>query len=108
MVSVQEMMHHVIEPPAKTLFTSVRVVIDKQHGTVEHGPKTAEDWEKLRSAAVQLGESIYLLKIRRPIAPADDKEPRDVTELMPSQILTKLLKDPALLQAVSSSAKPTQ
>ena len=98
-VSVQELMHHVIAPAADTLFTSVRVVVDKQHGEVEEGPKTDADWEKIQNAAVTLGEAVYLLKVRRPIAPADDKERRDATELTPPQVLAKLQKDPVLWEA---------
>jgi hypothetical protein len=98
-VSVQELMHHVIAPAADTLFTSVRIVVDKQHGDVEEGPKTDADWEKIHNAAVTLGESVYLLKIRRPIAPADDRERRDATELTPPQVLAKLQKDPVLWDA---------
>ena len=99
MVSVQEMMHDVIAPAADTLFKSVRIVVDKPRGMVEHGPKTDADWEKIRSAAVTLGESVFLLKVRRPIAPKEDTAPRHTTELMPSQILEKLLKDPVLWDA---------
>jgi hypothetical protein len=98
-VSVQELMHDLIEPAAKTLFTSVRVVIDKPHGTVEYGPKTDADWEKIRSAAVTLGEGVYLLKVARPIVPADDRDPRDATELTPPEILKKLQRDPVLWEA---------
>jgi hypothetical protein len=98
-VSVQEMMHDLIAPAAETLFTSVRIVVDKQHGMVEYGPKTDADWEKIRSAAVTLGEGVYLLKVRRPIVPADDRDPRDATELTPPEILKKLQRDPVLWEA---------
>ena len=92
-------MHDLIKPAADTLFTSVRIVVDKPHGTVEQGPKTDADWEHIRSAAVTLGEGVYLLKIRRPIAPADDLAPRHATILTPPQILAKLQHDPVLWDA---------
>jgi len=98
-VSVQEMMHDLIAPAADTLFGSVRIVVDKPNGTVELGPKTDADWEKIRSAAVTLGEGVSLLKVRRPMVPADDRNPRDATQLTPDQILAKLRRDPVLWDA---------
>ena len=96
-VSVQELMHSLLQPAADTLFGSVRVVIDRK-GTVEYGPETDADWDKLRTAAVTLGEGVYLLKIPRPIAPEVDRV-RDATELTPPQILEKLKQDPVLWDA---------
>ena len=96
-VSVQELMHDVLQPVADTLFTSVRVVVDRD-GTVEEGPETDADWENLRSAAVTLAESVYLLKVPRPIAPEEGRV-RDATELTPTEILEKLQRDPVLWDA---------
>jgi hypothetical protein len=97
-VSVQELMHDVLQPVADTLFTSVRIVVDRG-GTVEEGPETDADWENLRSAAVTLAEGVYLLKVPRPIVPQEDDRVRDATELTPAQILEKLQRDPVLWDA---------
>lgn len=98
-VSVRELMHELIAPTADTLFTSVKIVVDKQHGMVEHGPKTDAEWDSIRRAAVTLGEGVYLLKVRRPIVPPDDLKPRHATELTPPEILAKLQRDPVLWDA---------
>src|SRR5262249_38094313 len=101
-VSVKELMHDVISPAAEPLFKSVSIVINKKQGYVEREPKTDEDWEKVRSAAVTLAEGIYLLKIPRPIAPPgvqNDSEGPDAPELSPAEILAKLERDPVLWNA---------
>ena len=105
-VSVQELMNDVIQPVADTLFTSVRIGVDGD-GTVEEGPETDADWANLRSAAVTLAESVYLLKIPRSITPEVSRL-RDATELTPTEILEKLQRDPVLwdarIQAVRNAA----
>ena len=97
MVSVKELMDHMIDPAGDYIFDSVSTVIDPKGNVVEKAPKTEEDWEKLRIGAVTLAEGIYLLKIPRPFAPPGDENNSsgpDATELTPAQILAKVKNDP--------------
>ncbi|MBM3778165.1 MAG: hypothetical protein FJW23_07980 [Acidimicrobiia bacterium] len=96
-VPVTEFMRDLLQPAADTLFTSVSVVVDKD-GESEYGPRTDEDWARLRTAAVTIAESVFLLKIPRPIAPEPDRE-RHETELTAAQVLEKLQEDTVLWDA---------
>jgi hypothetical protein len=96
-VSVKELMEHMIDPAADYIFDSVSTVIDPKGNVIEKAPKTDEDWEKLRIGAVTLAEGVYLLKVQRPFTPAGDENHSvgpDATELSPAQILAKVQKDP--------------
>jgi len=96
-VSVKELMDHMIDPAADYIFDSVSTVIDPKGNVVEKAPKTEEDWEKLRIGAVTLAEGIYLLKIPRPFTPPGDENHSsgpDATELTPAQITAKVKNDP--------------
>ena len=100
-VSVKELMRDMIDPIADNIFDAIAIV-DTPHGTVQHVPKTDEDWDKIRIGAVTLAEGAYLLKVPRPFAPAgDDKtlSPVEGEELSPAQIQAKLDKDPVLWNA---------
>ena len=97
-VSVKELMQHMIDPIADNIFDAVWWDgTDK--GVVEHRPSTDDDWEKIKIGAVTLAEGIDLLKVPRPLAPAGDvnnslgpKPP----ELSPAEIKAKIDKDPVL------------
>jgi hypothetical protein len=96
-VSVKELMDHMIDPAADYIFDSVSTVIDPKGNVVEKAPKTEEDWEKLRIGAVTMAEGIYLLKIPRPFTPPGDENNSagpDATELTPAQIAAKVKNDP--------------
>jgi cytochrome c556 len=96
-VSVKELMEHMIDPASDYIFDSVSTVIDPKGNVIEKAPKTDEDWEKLRIGAVTLAEGVYLLKVQRPFTPAGDENHSvgpDATELSPAQILAKVQKDP--------------
>ena len=96
-VSVKELMEHMIDPAADYIFDSVSTVIDPKGKVIEKAPKTDEDWEKLRIGAVTLAEGVYLLKVQRPFTPPGDENHSvgpDATELSPAQILAKVQKDP--------------
>jgi hypothetical protein len=100
-VSVKELMKYMIDPIADNIFDAVKIETTKS-GTVEHLPKTDEDWEKLRIGAVTLAEGIYLLKVPRPFAPAGDENNStgpEPSELSPAQIKAKLEADPVLWNA---------
>ena len=96
-VSVKELMEHMIDPAADYIFDSVSTVIDPKGNVVEKAPKTDEDWEKLRIGAVTLAEGVYLLKVQPRFTPEGDENHSvgpDATELSPAQILAKVQKDP--------------
>lgn len=95
-VSVKELMHDLIDPLADNIFNAVSTVSTEQ-GTIETAPKTQEDWDKIRVGAVTMAEAAYLLKVRRPFAPAGDLNNSvgpDAAELSPDQITAKVEKDP--------------
>lgn len=95
-VSVKELMKYMIDPVADNIFNAVSTTTTK-HGTVDVEPKTDEDWEKIRVGAVSLAEGAYLLKIRRPFAPAGDGNNStgpNAVELTPAQMAAKVERDP--------------
>jgi hypothetical protein len=95
-VSVKELMRDMLDPVADNIFESVSTVATK-NGIVEKGPKTDEDWEKIRIGAVSIAEGASLLKIPRPFAPPGDQNNStgpDAVELSPAQIRAKVEADP--------------
>ncbi|MES1256596.1 MAG: hypothetical protein ABUS56_13355 [Acidobacteriota bacterium] len=100
-VSVKELMQHMIDPVSDNIFDAVATDIGPK-GTVETFPKTDEDWEKVRVGAVTLAEGIYLLKVPRPFTPPGDVNNStgpNPPELSPTQIKAKLDADPVLWNA---------
>ena len=100
-VSVKELMADMIDPLADHIFDAVWWDTTAD-GTVEHRPRTDDDWEKVRIGAVTLAEGIYLLKVPRPFAPPGDVNNSvgpNAPELSPAQIQAKLDKDPVLWNA---------
>lgn len=100
-VSVKELMRDMLDPAADPIFDAVKMEMTES-GMVEREPKTDQDWEKIRIAAVTLAEGFYLLKIPRPFAPPGDENNSagaDATELSPAQIKAKLESDPVLWNA---------
>lgn len=95
-VSVKELMRDMIDPLADYVFDAVGIDITK-NGTVERVPKTQEDWDRVRMGGVSIAEAAYLLKVRRPFAPAGDVNNStgpDAVELSPAAIMAKVQKDP--------------
>ncbi len=100
-VSVKELMGSMIDPIADNIFDAVWWEITEK-GRVEHQPRTAEDWEKVKVGAVSLAEGIYLLKVPRPLTPPGDLNNSlgpNPPELSPTQIKAKIDKDPVLWDA---------
>src|SRR3954453_20865100 len=96
-VSVKELMKYTIDPVADNVFNAVGSTLTKK-GMVEWEPKTDEDWEKVTVGAVSLAESVYLLKVPRPFAPAGDLNNStgpDAVEMSPAEITAKVASDPA-------------
>jgi len=95
-VSVKELMKYTIDPVADNIFNAVGSTLTKK-GMVEWEPKTDEDWEKVTVGAVSLAESVYLLKVPRPFAPAGDLNNStgpDAVEMSPAEITAKVERDP--------------
>ena len=96
-VSVKELMRDMIDPIADNIFDAIAVIVDRK-GTVEHNPKTDEEWARVRVGGVTMAEGAYLLKVRtRPWAPKGDENNStgpDAVELSPAQITAKVEKDP--------------
>ena len=97
-VSVKELMEHMIDPIADNIFDAVWWD-NTAKGVVEHRPTTDEDWEKVRIGATTIVEGIELLKVPRPWTPPGDVNDSlgpNPPELSPAQIQAKLEKDPVL------------
>jgi len=95
-VSVKELMRDMLDPIADNVFDAIAVIVDKS-GTVEHSPKTDEEWARVRIGGVTMAEGAYLLKVRRPWAPPGDENNSmgpGAVELSPAQIQAKVEKDP--------------
>jgi hypothetical protein len=101
-VSVKEIMAHMIDPIADNIFDAVHWTVTRK-GTEYVRPQTDDDWEKVRVGAVTLAEGIYLLKVPRPIEPPGFVNPHSVgpnaPELTPEQIQAMIDKDPVLWNA---------
>lgn len=95
-VSVKELMRDLLDPLSDNIFEAIGTeVTDK--GTVEKMPTTDADWERIRIGATAMAEGAYLLKMKRPFAPAGDVNNSvgpDASELSPSEILAKVQADP--------------
>jgi len=101
LVSVKELMEHMIDPIADNIFDAVWWD-NTAAGVVEHRPTTDEDWEKVKVGAVTIAEGIELLKVPRPWTPPGDVNDSlgpHPPELSPTQIQAKLDKDPVLWTA---------
>ena len=101
LVSVKELMEFTIDPISDGIFDAVGSDVN-QGKYVEVQPKTDEDWEKVRAAAISLGEAIYLLKVPRPFTPPGDEnvsQGPNPPELSPAQIEAKVKSDPVLWNA---------
>jgi hypothetical protein len=100
-VSVKELMAHMIDPAAYIIFDAV-YTDSTAKGIVEHKPVTDEDWEKVETGAITLIEGIELLKVVRPFAPPGDVNQSvgpNAPELSPAQISEKVMRDPVLWNA---------
>ena len=68
-LSVKELMEHIIDPVADWIFDAAVVDVTAA-GISETKPITDEDWLEVERGALTLAESSNLLKIHRPVAPA--------------------------------------
>jgi len=100
-VSVKELMRDMIDPISDNIFDAIGDEWSKG-GTIEHRPRTDEDWDRIRVGAVTMAEGAYLLKVPRPFTPPGDENNStgpEAEELSPAQIVAKLQKDPVLWNA---------
>ena len=100
-VSVKELMAHMIDPASDSIFDAVWWD-GTAKGMVTHKPQTDEDWERIESGAVTLVEGIELLKVPLLLAPAGDVNDSlgpNPPELSPTQIKAKIDTDPVLWTA---------
>jgi len=100
-VSVKELMEHMIDPASDEVFDAVGTDAGAQ-GIVEVAPRTEEDWGKVRNGAIVLAEGISLLKVPRLFAPPGDVNVSagpNPPELSPTEIKAKIDADPVLWNA---------
>ena len=84
--TVAEIMDAMVMSSAQILWDAVSVDVTEK-GTIEKIPKTDEDWEKVRWAAITLAEATNVISIPgRKIAPPGTKSENPDAELTPEQI----------------------
>jgi hypothetical protein len=95
-LSVKELMQHIVDPQADLAFDAVSVDVGPQ-GVVETAPKTDEDWMRIERGMWVLAEASNLLKMPRRMAPDGDRNPEaGGPELTPAQIEAKVAASPVL------------
>jgi hypothetical protein len=97
-LSVQELMEHVVDPIADWIFDAAVIDISEK-GVVETKPLTDEDWLKVERGALILAESANLLKMPRAMVPAGHSTLDDAPggpELTPGEIEARIKQDPAM------------
>ncbi len=98
-LSIRELMTHVIDPTADLIFDAAVVDVSSS-GTTTTAPISDEDWLKVERGILLLAESSNLLKMPRPVAPAGaEEEPADPgqppPELPPAEIQGMIDRDRA-------------
>src|SRR5450631_2391259 len=90
--SIKDLMESIIDPSADALWGAVGTVIDNE-GIHESFPKTQEEWQEPRRAAVRIIEGSNLLMMPdRAAAPTGTKSEAPGAELEPPQI-TVLIRE---------------
>ena len=95
-LSVKELMQHIVDPQADLAFDAVSVDVGPK-GVVETAPQTDEDWTRIERGMWVLAEASNLLKMPRRMAPDGEAntEPGG-PELTPAQIEAKVAESPLL------------
>ncbi len=98
-LSVKELMEHVIDPTADWIFDAAVIDVSAA-GTSETRPITDEDWLEVERGALLLAETANLLKIPRPMVPpgtegAAPAPGEPAPELHPSEIQARIDEDRA-------------
>jgi hypothetical protein len=99
-LSIRELMAHIIDPTADSLFDAAVVDVSAA-GTRTTIPESDDDWLKVERGLLTLAESSNLLKMPREVAPADappEETPpgKPAAELTPGQIQAMIDKDRGL------------
>ena len=95
-LSVKELMQHIVDPQADYAFDAVVVDVGPK-GVVETVPTTDEDWTRIERGMWVLAESTNLLKMPRKMAPdGEGNTEKGGPELTPAQIEAKVKENPAL------------
>lgn len=94
--TLANIMADVIMPEANVLWSSVEVDVTAK-GTIKKEPKTAEDWARLRGAALTLIEMANALMVPgRQIDEPGAESDAPGTELSPEQIKKRIEENPAV------------
>jgi len=92
--SIKEVMQSIVDPSADVLWGAVGTVVDNENGIQDLRPKTPEDWQNVRNAAVRILEGGNLLAMPgREAAPAGTKSETPGVELEPAEIAALIGKD---------------
>ena len=95
-LSVKELMQHIVDPQADYAFDAVVVDVGPK-GVVETVPTTDEDWTRIERGMWVLAEASNLLKMPRKMAPdGEGNTEAGGPELTPAQIEAKVKEQPAL------------
>lgn len=85
--SIRDLMDAIVDPSADVIWGASGTIVDKDQGTVELFPKTAEEWMNVRRAAVRIIEGANLLMTPgRLSAPPGAKSATPGVELEPAEI----------------------
>ena len=85
LISMRELMTYIIDPMSDWVFNAVGYDVLPE-GIVETVPETPEDWLQVRQGALILAEGMNLLKMPRPVAPADQFYALNPGELAPAEL----------------------
>lgn len=85
LISMRELMTYIIDPMSDWVFDAVGYDVLPE-GTVETVPETPEDWLQVRRGALILAEGMNLMKMPRPVAPADQNYALNQGELAPAEL----------------------
>ena len=99
-LTVQELMEHVIDPTADWIFDAAVIDVSAA-GVVDRTPVSDEDWLRVERGALLLAESANLLKMPRRVAPPGTK----ATVVEPGKPSPEL--EPEVIQAMIDKDRPT-
>ena len=104
-LSVKELMQHIVDPQADYAFDAVIVDVGPK-GVVETVPTTDEDWTRIERGMWVLAEASNLLKMPRKMAPGGEANTEaGGPELTPAQIEAKVREQPALWSSHADQLK---
>ena len=103
--SIKDLMESIVDPSADVLWGAVGTVVDKE-GIHETLPKTQDDWQDVRRAAVRMIEGANLLMVPgRDAAPPGTKSETPGVELEPPQIAELVKKKRASFDAFAKALR---